>query len=281
MAIVVPFLASAMGATATTAALVSVAFQVTGLNDKINKAAAKVFGEDLVKAVNIIGAGYAMFNGGFDLGGSDAAASGMEAASATALEASGGLALQEANAAAGLAEMAAAAPETVNLASMAETADLAAGPSLSRAQLDGTDAMGANAVDGSFNLLGQAKSVTPEPALVPKTEAASVVSEAQPAAQVLSDRAVAQQQPAAALSPAQAPASQAASTLPTSTKPVTSVFDRVTGVLGKQGAGFLLQGVGQAVQATQAQRQRAQELEYQKQQDQARRATSGYVWGAR
>lgn len=76
MAIVVPFLvsygATAMGvaaATATTiATITSVAFQVTGINNKINKAASKVFGEDLVGIVNIAGAVYGAVNGGFSMG---------------------------------------------------------------------------------------------------------------------------------------------------------------------------------------------------------------------
>ena len=80
MAIAVPFIMAASGASAAIGAAVgisatmvgtiaSVAFQVTGINDQINKAASKVFGEDLVKFANIAGAGYAMFNGGFDIGG--------------------------------------------------------------------------------------------------------------------------------------------------------------------------------------------------------------------
>lgn len=61
---------AAVGLSATmVGTIASVAFQVTGVNDKINKAASKVFGEDLVKFANIAGAGYAMFNGGFDIGG--------------------------------------------------------------------------------------------------------------------------------------------------------------------------------------------------------------------
>lgn len=62
-------MASALGATALQATLVSVAFSVTGISAKINKAAGKVFGDDLVNVANIFGAGYAMFNGGFDIGG--------------------------------------------------------------------------------------------------------------------------------------------------------------------------------------------------------------------
>lgn len=108
MAIVVPFLLSstavgtAIGLTGSIAAgiggaigmsaglfstIASVAFQVTGVNDKINKAASKVFGDDLVKFANIAGAGYAMFNGGFDIGGADAggAASAIDPSSAGAV----------------------------------------------------------------------------------------------------------------------------------------------------------------------------------------------------
>ena len=62
-------MASALGATALQATLVSVAFSVTGISAKIDKAASKVFGKDLVMLGNVLGAGYAMFNGGFDIGG--------------------------------------------------------------------------------------------------------------------------------------------------------------------------------------------------------------------
>lgn len=111
MAIVVPFLmsstavGSAIGLTGSIAGAIggalggvsaavvstvaSVAFQVTGVNDKINKAASKVFGEDLVGFANIAGAVYGAVNGGFDIGkGADAAggaASAIDASSAGAI----------------------------------------------------------------------------------------------------------------------------------------------------------------------------------------------------
>ena len=98
MAIAVPFIMATSGASAAIGAAVgisatmvttiaSVAFQVTGINDKINKTASKMFGEDLVKFANIAGAGYAMFNGGFDIGGADAggAASAIDPSSAGAV----------------------------------------------------------------------------------------------------------------------------------------------------------------------------------------------------
>lgn len=89
MAIAVPFLLSAAGVSTTTALITSVAFAVTGINDKINKVASKVFGEDLVKVGNLLGAAYGAINGGFDLpnfggdaaGVASAAAGGAEAAS--------------------------------------------------------------------------------------------------------------------------------------------------------------------------------------------------------
>lgn len=100
IAIVVPFLMTATGASAAIGAAVglsatmvstiaSVAFQVTGINDKINKAASKVFGEDLVGIANIAGMAYGAINGGFDIGsGAGGAASAIDASSAGAVNGS-------------------------------------------------------------------------------------------------------------------------------------------------------------------------------------------------
>ena len=97
MAIVVPFLMTATGASTAIGAAVglsatmvstiaSVAFQVTGINDKINKAASKVFGEDLVGIANIAGMAYGAINGGFDIGSNaGGAASAIDASSAGAI----------------------------------------------------------------------------------------------------------------------------------------------------------------------------------------------------
>lgn len=72
----------------TLATVASIAFQVTGINDKINKAASKVFGEDLVQVANLAGMAYAGFNGGWQseglsgmLGGAEVAAGGADVAS--------------------------------------------------------------------------------------------------------------------------------------------------------------------------------------------------------
>jgi hypothetical protein len=88
MAIVVPILLSYTGAAAAigtaigisataVTAIASVAFQVTGINNKINKAASKVFGEDLVMFANIAGAVYGAVNGGFGGGGGAESAAGL------------------------------------------------------------------------------------------------------------------------------------------------------------------------------------------------------------
>lgn len=80
MAVAVPFLiantaaglaaATAIGVSVGTLATVTaVAFQVTGVNDKINRAASKVFGEDLVNVANLAGMAYGAVNGGFGIEG--------------------------------------------------------------------------------------------------------------------------------------------------------------------------------------------------------------------
>ena len=99
MAVAVPLLlantaagmaiAGTIGVTVGTLATVTaVAFQVTGINDKINKAASKVFGEDLVQVANLAGMAYSGFNGGWQseglsgmLGGAEVAAGGADVAS--------------------------------------------------------------------------------------------------------------------------------------------------------------------------------------------------------
>lgn len=84
MAVVVPLLigstgigaslaagASALLGTAVSASALAtvagIAFQVTGINDKINKAASKVFGEDLVNVANIFGTVYSAATGSWDI----------------------------------------------------------------------------------------------------------------------------------------------------------------------------------------------------------------------
>ncbi len=87
MAIIVPILMTATGASAAIGAAVgvsaamvttitTVAFTVTGINDKINQAAGDVFGEDLVKIGNLFGAAYGAVSSGFGGLGDAAGATG-------------------------------------------------------------------------------------------------------------------------------------------------------------------------------------------------------------
>lgn len=89
MAIAIPILMSATGASAAIGAavglsaaavttLTTITFAVTGISEKINKAASKVFGEDLVMVGNIFGAAYGAFSGAF--GATDGAAAAGDAA---------------------------------------------------------------------------------------------------------------------------------------------------------------------------------------------------------
>lgn len=90
MAMAIPFILAAAEVSATAIAITSVAFAVTGINDKINKAASNVFGEDLVKVGNIAGMVYGAWNGGFDLSdGMGEASSLADAANAESLALAG------------------------------------------------------------------------------------------------------------------------------------------------------------------------------------------------
>lgn len=86
MAIAIPLLMAAAGVAAEYVAAATIVGAVTGLNDKINSAAAKVFGEDLVQAFSVVGT---VFNMGsaIDAGisGAGAAASEFGAGAANAL----------------------------------------------------------------------------------------------------------------------------------------------------------------------------------------------------
>ena len=161
MAIIVPIVMAASGASAAVAgaltvalgttisttlvtAVTSLAFQVAGVNSKINKAASKVFGEDLVNVVNIAGAVYGAVNGGFDFGGSgvENVATAGEVLSKATLD---GTASFGANSAANAFDLADAASGLGEAAS-------AAGDVVGKAALDGTNAFGSNSIADSFNL---------------------------------------------------------------------------------------------------------------------------------
>lgn len=85
MSSVVPFVAAAfLGPIGV--ALVTLTFAATGMSAKIDKAAANVFGEDLVKIANIAGMAYGIYNGGFQIDGVGTEAVLAERAAATGAE---------------------------------------------------------------------------------------------------------------------------------------------------------------------------------------------------
>lgn len=84
MAVAIPFVASALGAGAVATTAISIGFAVTGISAKIDKAASKVFGEDMVKFANIAGAAFAVYNGGFSLDSAGDAVAGTAGATADA-----------------------------------------------------------------------------------------------------------------------------------------------------------------------------------------------------
>lgn len=89
MAIAVPLLMMAAGASTAAIAATTLVLAVTGISAKINKAAANVFGEDLVKAANIVGGVYLAYTSltagaGGEAAAGDAATTGAEGADAAA-----------------------------------------------------------------------------------------------------------------------------------------------------------------------------------------------------
>jgi hypothetical protein len=128
--------------------IATVAFQVAGINEKINKAAASVFGEDLVKIGNIFGAVYGAFGGGF---GSTSTA-------------------------AGYGEALGAAEPVASIGEMGSLADMAGGVEA----MSGMDALAMEGYDGGFNsaeqLAGDADAIK---SMGGEAEAVAKVPEAQ------------------------------------------------------------------------------------------------------
>ncbi len=186
MAIIVPILvsygATALGYAATTATMLatatSVAFQVTGVNNKINKAAAKVFGEDLVMIANIAGAVYGAVNGGFTGGGGEAAGL-TEAGGALSTKAMlDGTNAFGSNSAVGAFNLADAAGGMTNVAdSLAATTDSLGNSTYTPGDMNGVElsavgpAKGVNLLDGGQPLGVDTKmqSMSPPPAAAPIT----------------------------------------------------------------------------------------------------------------
>lgn len=199
MAILVPFVMSATGASAAiagaiggglTAAAVStftaVAFTVTGVSEKINKAASKVFGEDLVNFANIAGAGFAMWNGGFDLGSGAAETAGGQALAAstpelteTAWNAAGADNLKAINEAVGITDGISSASQSFNLSDLSSTMPEPGDDGLNmlgKSSNTPTEVKGINAMKPDQPVMTDSKPMTPstEP---PKVQAPSVTAE--------------------------------------------------------------------------------------------------------
>jgi hypothetical protein len=117
MAIAIPILIAATAAGATAAAAIGISatmlaigtglvLQVTGINDKINKAASKVFGEKLVSVANIAGSIFLGATAAGLIGGAAEAAGGAMAGAAGAAEGGAQAAANAAWSAGGAAEVA-------------------------------------------------------------------------------------------------------------------------------------------------------------------------------
>lgn len=294
MAIVVPFLLSstavgtAIGLTTSIAGAIggalgvgaglvstitSVAFQVTGVNDKINKAASKVFGEDLVGVVNIAGAVYGAVNGGFDIGKGAEAAAGLSKAT---LDGTTDLGF---NSAPGAYDVATGGANTLNGLPLA-------GEPLSKAALDGTNAFGSNSVASPFNLaeqagvapdagagtnlldqsqpLGQDTKMLAGAAKAGETPGSGQTGAAAPTASganATAPKATAGQELKAG-NVSQPPASQPPQTTTDVTKP-GSIFQKILG--NDKALGAVIQGVGGGISAAANSKAEKEKLAWQKQ----------------
>lgn len=127
MAIAVPLVLAAAGASTGVIVGITVAAAVTGISAKIDKAATKVFGKDLVLAANLVGAAYMAWSGGAFGGGEAGGAAAAEAGAAGAAEAGAGAAAgTEAAAASGGVLDVGAAMNSAELAGTAASTQTAA-----------------------------------------------------------------------------------------------------------------------------------------------------------
>lgn len=287
-------MASALGATALQATLVSVAFAVTGISAKIDKAATKVFGKDMVKLATIAGSAYAMFNGGFEIGGGEAAAS---TAANTAAAADDALFNADCAAATGgdgglMAGESVAGGNTFNLSDMGSDAAFEA----DWATASGADG-GLMANETGTNLMtGEPVGVDAKTAATTSTTSAPITDTTPQASGALSSQAAAPQAANAAASNASAAgaaASKATAPMMTAEQGAqmakdiagaqkaadsSNIFDRLFYTTDKAGnrvfndrmAGGLIQGVGGAVGSYMQGQQADDALNWQKQRYTAR-----------
>lgn len=274
MAVAVPFLMSATGASAAiagaigagvTATMVStvtaITFAVTGISEKINKAASKVFGEDLVNFANIAGAGYAMWNGGFDLGGSAAEAAGGEMLTASTPEltteawnAAGADNLAAINEAAGVTDGMATAATGSNSFNLGDLKGMDDGSYMSDVAsykapvIDETTST--NMITGKQGITDAKEATT-----AAKVETPNAAAPATPTAQASTPTATANVAAKAnATAGVQPTATQAAATTTGDQNVFQKLFADKTGAIDKRLVGASLQAVGGAFSAASANR---------------------------
>lgn len=262
MAALVPIVMGAFGVSAGVIAATTVAFAVTGVNKKINAAAAEVFGEDLVGLSSIVGMAF----GGADTP-LDATLGGL-GETATALE-TGASAASSPFAIADLGSGLAAGVDRLGVGSALEGMSNLAESGSYFTSLPNYE----SSVDGGTNLL--------KPIEVPdaevRTAVGNMVGLEEPATPVA---AAPQGSGAAGAGATAAPGARAAAdqTLNTgdfarldrraTTPQQRSFFDRLVydekGNVNQRMAGSALMGVGNAIAANQTRRQRQKEIDQQR-----------------
>ncbi|EJE50110.1 hypothetical protein PMI14_05315 [Acidovorax sp. CF316] len=307
MAIIVPILLSYTGAAAAigtavgisataVTAIASVAFQVTGLNNKINKAASKVFGEDLVMIANIAGAVYGAVNGGFGGGGADAAAAATDASSAMAVNgldaadnvfnAAGGLVSDGFSALSSTSDASSLlatngldmADNTFNLANQAAGGKLASdGVGIAAAtptstqgvdlmkgtQVTGTDTKEIAEVSRTADLSGASRPAAAAPAA--SAPAASPVAPAATSANAAGAKAAAQAAAKEAGMSAFDSAAKSAVTAAKAAPEAGSFFDRLGKMAtSEKGMGAIVQGVGAGLTSAANSKAQKEQLEFAK-----------------
>lgn len=274
MAIAVPVLMAAAGATASTIAITTIAFSVTGISAKINKAAEGVFGKDLVAIGNLFGAAYGAFTGGFGAmsGGSDGlnAVNGLDAASdafaASGAANAGGVTFAETAGLAGgnMGSLANMAGDAVNGSDLMSDTFVSNG---------GAGGFGVDVIEGAApvadvaevqpvadspdNAIERANSQSQTTSLIPGTGATSQQAAAQ---QGMPTQAAAPQAAAPQPGPARVTATGGAAP--------RSFFDRLVfdekgnvSAAAMRAGGQVLSGVGQGYSAGQAARQKQQQFD--------------------
>ena len=268
-----------MGATALQATLVTVAFSVTGISAKIDKAASKVFGKDLVMLGNVLGAGYAMFNDGFDIGGGaesigPATDTAGNLTSAPEISSSAWDAMGEANATA--IESASAGMQPTNLADMAAGYDDGSFFSGNGAEFSPVTPDAAAASSEGTNMITLDKPGADSKLSVDKVKTAQLEQPAGATSQTAAARSAAGSKVTAPKTTKAIEAPSNKVTAPKTTKAIeapSNIFDRLMYTTDKAGnkvfndrlAGGVAQGLGTAASGYMQSQEAAKGLDWQKQ----------------